>query len=999
MGGTSSLNGVAYALKSCKMNSAENHSLLERVAVMLERRIVVSIFGIVLLTIITPAKTVVSPSKDILKNHEYQVRLVGTDLEISHNDGDPRMFTSEFTIFFTTQDPQKRMRRADIGYNQTEKVLYNVPSWGREELAKIDPSEHVMDGFNPEIDRGLEQGRTANYYLAAFSKPVFATEARIAENSVEWIYPENEICRLSAKVTLPAGKGQPRLTFTMVPKQKGWYSAGYTGAPRVRPEAMDEMWLPMIWQEKRFPNLPYLIESFQCPLPTALVTWQGITVGVLADPSEMPFMPLPKSENSTFGVMVRDRQGQAQPSLFAPVLGGVHSRMEPGCPFRFTAQLVCSRLGLLETFEAIARSEYGFRDYRRNTTVTLNQTFENMMDYNMSPFSQFVDELRGCSYATDVPGAVKNITGLHPLSLAIITDDQEVYEKRARPMIEYGLSRERFLFATNPEINRDGTSARLEGPGVPMSDFAAVYAFSQGRMENYLRQAMEIYHKPIHRTLNLTEQLYGDRWQNAMCLYHVTGNKEYLQKAIDGADEYLRKRIETPQVDFNDRDSRGMFFWTSYAPQWMELYLLYEITGETRYLEAARTGGHRYAQFVWFCPMIPNEKVLVNIGNKAPRYRSGDQYEDLIVPEEWVEAWRVSEIGLTPESSGTCHGHRGIYLAQYAPWMLRIARDSGDLFLHDIARSAVVGRYESFPGYHMNAGRTTAHEKADFPLRSLKELNGVTSLHYNHPWPHAAMIMDYLVSDVYYCSDGLLDFPAEYAEGYAYCRSKVYGAKPGTFYDGRKMFLYMPKGLASSSNVQINYLAARGDGKLYLMLTNQSQEEQTAVITLNTDLLGIGIDKKYPVEVWIKNQRAADRELENGKISISVAPRGITALAIGSVNPVTVFQDNVLDSKSGKWKKDQEELDFGNGCKAVLFNFGPHLQSVYSYIKANEQVFKKVIFHYASDGQWASVVKDSYPFEFTVPVPPNATEFRFYYEAEKADNETVHSHEGVLRRQ
>lgn len=965
---------------------------------MLERRIVLTVCGIVLLTLITPAKTIASQTQEVLRNNEYQVRLVGTDLEIRHQDGAPRLFTSEFTIFFTTQDPQKRMRRADIGYNQTEKVLYNVPTWGREELAKIDPAEHVMDGFNPEIDRELEQGRTANYFLAASNETLSARAVRVRDRSIEWIYPDHEKYQLSAVVTLPEGTGRPELTFTLTPRLGGWYSAGYTGAPRVSPEAMDEMWLPMIWQEKRFPNLPYLIEAFQCPLPTALVTHQNVTVGVLADASAMPFLPIPKSDNLAFGVMVRDREGQARPSLFAPVLGGMNSEMEPGRPFCFKAHLICSSRNLLETYESIAREEFGFRDCRRNTTVTLNRTFENMMDYNMGPFSQFVDELRGCNYATDVPGAVKNITGLHPLSLAIVSDNQAVYEKRARPMVEYGLSRERFLFATNPEINRDGTSARLEGPGVPMSDFAAVYAFSQNRMENYLRQAMEIYHTPIHRVLNLTEQLYGDRWQNAMCLYHVTGKKEYLRKAIEGADKYLKTRVETPQTDFSDRDSRGMFFWTSYVPQWMELYLLYEITGEPRYLEAARTGARRYTQFIWFCPAIPDEKVLVNVGNKVPRYRSGSQYKDMIIPEELVEAWRVSEIGLTPESSATCHGHRGIYLAHYAPWMLRIARDAGDLFLHDVARSAIIGRYESFPGYHMNAGRTTAHEKVDFALRSLNELNGVTSLHYNHPWSHTATIMDYLVSDVYYCSDGKLDFPAEYAEGYAYCRSKVYGAKPGKFYDGSPMYLYMLKGLASSSNVQINYVAARGDGKLYLMLTNQSHEEQTATISLNTDLLGMRTDKKYPVEVWIENQRAAKRKLENGQISISVAPRGITALAIGSVRPAPVFQSKVLNSRSEKWKKDQETLDFGNGGKAVLFNFGPSLQSVYSYIKANEQVFKKVTFHYACDGQWASVTKDSYPFEFTVPVTPGATEFRFYYEAEKAESGTVRSPEGVLRR-
>jgi len=940
-----------------------------------------------------------SVSGNVRKNSEYQVRLVdGASLEIRHQNSRPRIFTSEFTVFFTTENPVKLMRRPEVGFNQEEKVLYKVPTWGREELKKIDPAEHVMDGFDPKTDRELEQGRTANYYLAAANEVVFANQVRIMDNSIEWFYPENDKFKLSARIKLPKGTGTPELTFTLVPRRQGYYSAGYTGAPRINPEQMDEMWLPMIWQEKRFPNLPYLTEAFLCPLPAALVTYQGITVGVLADAAEIPFMPLPKSNNSKFGIMIRDNRGMAQPSLFAPVLGGYKSLMHPNESFTFKAKLICRNNSLLDTFESVARQDYRFQDYRRNSTVTLNKTFENMMDYSMGPYSQFVSELRGCNYATDVPGAVKNITGLHPLSLAIVTDNQDVYEKRARPMVEYGLSRERFLFATNPKINRDGTCARRKGPGVPMSDFTAVYAFSQNRMNNYLFQAKEIFDKPINRSLNLTARLYGDRWQNAMYLYKATGENQYLTKAIEGADKYLKKRIDTLQTDFQDNDSRGMFFWTSYAPQWMELYLLYEITGKPRFLEAACTGAHRYAQFTWFNPVIPDEKVIVNIGNKVPRYRQSDKFVDMLIPEETVDAWRVSEIGLTPESSPTCSGHRGIYLASYAPWMLRIACDAKDSFLHDIARSAIIGRYESFPGYHMNAGRTTGHEKADFALRSLKELNGVTSLHYNHPWHHTAVIMDYLVSDVYYCSGGELDFPSEYAEGYAYCRSKVYGAKPGRFYDGSEMMLYMPKGLASSSNIQINYLAARNKSKLYIMLINQSKQAQQTTITLNQELLNIKAGKGYPVEIWKDNKRSDGLTMKNGKITVDISSSGVTALVIKGVKVTPVFQNKIMNSASAKWAKDKQELDFGTGTKAFLFNFGADLQSVYSYTKANSVVFRRVTFHYANDGRWQSVSKDSYPFEYTVNVPQGTREFRFRYKAVTVDGETITSDQGVLHR-
>ncbi len=920
-------------------------------------------------------------------------------IEVKDGAGPGHVFSSEFTVLFSIENPRKLLRRANIGGNEHEDILYSVPTWGREELIAIDPSEHVMDGFDPATDRELEEGRTANYYLAAPNVKVTAHQTSVSGNRITWTYPQHEWFTLTAVLTLPTASGRPELVFRLTPKQRGYYSVGYTGAPRHHPDEIDELWQPMIWQERRFPNLPYLTEAYLCPLPSALVTHQGVTMGVLADASAIPFMPIPKANNSTFGIMVRDNQGLAQPTLFAPVLGGLNSRMRPHEKFEFKVHLICDNANLLDTFEAVVREDYQFRDHRSNTTVSLNTTLENMLDYTMSPYSRFVPELRGCDYATDVPGAVKNITGLHPLSLAVITDNEDIYTQRARPMIEYGFSRERFLFATNPEINRDGTSARLEGPGVPMSDFAAVYSFSQNRMNNFLNQARTIYDTPINRSLNLTAQLYGDRWQNAMYLYKATGEEHYLEKAIEGADAYLNDRIYTPQRDYLDKHARGLFFWTSFVPQWMELYLLYEVTHEERFLDAAQRGARQYAQFVWFNPVIPDEKVTVNVGGKVPRYRSGDRYEDMHMPEETVAAWWVSEIGLTPESSPTCHGHRGIYLTQYAPWMLRIAQDADDDFLHDIARSAIVGRYESFPGYHMNAGRTTAHGKADFALRSHNELNGVTSMHYNHPWPHAATIMDYLVSDVYYKSDGQINFPSEYAEGYAYCRSKVYGARPGILYDGQPMQLYMPKGLATLSNIQINYLAARGDDTLVLMLTNQSKVLQETSIDLNMDLAGLSANKEYTVHAWENNKRIDDSTLSKGAITVSVPGSGLTVLAIRDAQIQPRFQGKLVDEASPSWEKDQQRLDFGGGSYALLFNFGADLQSVYAYTKANEDVFKKVTFHYANDEKWTAVKKEDYPFEFTVPLNRTDGKFKFYFEGITVDGNAIRSKEEVLQRE
>jgi hypothetical protein len=491
-------------------------------------------------------------------------------------------------------------------------------------------------------------------------------------------------------------------------------------------------------------------------------------------------------------------------------------------------------------------------DYRHNGLCSLNETFDNTVEYAMSEYAHFNDELRGSAYETDVPGAVKNVSALHPLGVAMVTDAPEIYLRRARPMVEYAISREKFLFTTNPKVTGQSASSKLLGPGVPLSELAALYQMSGQRSGVLLSLAEELYTRK--RTLNLDAELRGDTWQNALWLYEATGKKEWLEKAVAGANDYIAQRVDRPQTNYGDPESRGMFFWTSYAPQWIELYELYEVTQDKKFLDAAREGARRYTQFIWMCPRIPAARILVNKGGLAPAYRASDKFKRIPAPEEMAPTWRLSEIGLTSESSGTCKGHRAVFLASYGPYMLRVGELTNDPFLHAMGRAAVIGRSTSFPGYHINTARTTAYEKVDFPKRPLNELNSMTSLHYNHIWPHVAMQLDYLISDAVTRSGGAIDFPSHYAEGYAYLQSKVYGDRPGTFYGDKDVWLWMPKGLAKTDNVEVNYVAGRGNGKLYLALTNQSDQDVTTTLTLNDALIPGLKSSPRDVRVWREKQ-------------------------------------------------------------------------------------------------------------------------------------------------
>ncbi|MCH5598397.1 hypothetical protein [Niabella ginsengisoli] len=261
---------------------------------------------------------------------------------------------------------------------------------------------------------------------------------------------------------------------------------------------------------------------------------------------------------------------------------------------------------------------------------------------------------------------------------------------------------------------------------------------------------------------------------------------------------------------------------------------MYELTGEKKYLDAAQDGARHYTLFTWMVPRIPDSLITVNKGGKAPMYwyLKSKGHEPMYYPEEKVPAWRLSETGLTPESSGTSTGHRAIFMANYAPWMLRVGFHAKDSFLTQVAKAAIVGRYTNFPGYHINTERTTAYEKTDYPLRDHKKLS-VNSFHYNHILPMASLLVDYLVSDAYARSKGNIDFPNEYIEGYAYLQNKFYGTSKGVFYGRKQLQLWMPSRLLKIDNVELNYIAARAGDTLYLAFMNQSAMNVTSKVTLN----------------------------------------------------------------------------------------------------------------------------------------------------------------------
>jgi hypothetical protein len=885
------------------------------------------------------------------------------------------IFDTEFTVIFSDKDPQLAMRPAGV-----ENVHYNVATWQAHEGKKADLKETKVDGskagdgFDDSILKGGASKRSPNPYNSGQVSRVKASFIQMKGDILVLEFDSTELFKLTAQI-LNGEYGHPKIVYQLTPLQEGWFSVGYTGAPALALDKVSELWQPLIWQEKRFPELPVMTLAFRSPLPLTMVNDGKNTLGVMASPQEFPFNPLPTLKNSRFGTMVRSQSGQVQSQLFAPVIGGIESHRQAGEIFEFSCYLITEMGPVYEVYEHLARTYFGFKDYRRNEISSLNKTLDNMVDYAKSDYAWFIDSLKGFAYSTDVPGAVKNVSSLNPLELAIVMDDSVMFEERAYPVLEYMLSREKFLFSLDPEQKIQHPSRKLRGPIAPISELTSLYNVFEQSNRFLLNLAEGEFSKTRIRNLDVQES--GKNWINAMHLYAATNNEEYLNQARKGADQYLIERSELAQDDFNDPFAGGFFFWPAFVPRWIELFQLYEYTQENRYLEAARIGARRYTMFTWMSPSIPDTEVLVNKDGVAPIYwyLKAKGHNRMYAPEESVEAWKLSEIGLTPESSGTSTGHRAIMMANFAPWMLRIGHHANDPFLKEVAKAAVIGRYRNFPGYHINTERTTIYEKEDYPLREHKDLS-VNSFHYNHILPMASMILDYIVTDAFVRSNEEIDFPAEYIEGYAYLQNKFYGHQPGQFYGEDGVQLWMPNGLLQTDHVELNYISGYKDDRLFLAFMNQSNEKVQSAVHLNSDLVRLDNSRLHFLHGKSKHSKIDDQSF-----TVEVAPNGIVALVIEGVDIRLQFQHRILAGGRSS-TNDFLEADFGNS-KAMLIHLGDIGSRVYIYLQDDDSIFSNVSLVYENAyGESVIVNNQNYPFEFTVPLKGEQTGLRFYLEGE-----------------
>jgi hypothetical protein len=817
---------------------------------------------------------------------------------------------------------------------------------------------------------------TANPYLAGKRNTLKASNATIDGNTIIWQFPEQPGFSLDARVVI-SESGDPRIECRLRVKKSGYYSVAYTGAPWMNEK--ESLKIPRSAMPVAGDFLNTVISEAQLSLPRVHLATGEFNSALVVDPKESPFRLVEDSKgvwtcaiadesNSRFGVMVEAKDGLLRPVVFAPLMGGFESKMEAGAAHDFTLRYVLRGGSWEDTFKYIARDIYNFRDMRDNSGPgPMYKTIENLMDYlgnrDGKNYSMWHAEQKYHNYWSDLSGIFKPFSPLFSLSAAILTDDEDYFRARARPMMEFAVSRKTNAFAPYTVYNAGMVStlaSPLGGPYIDAGQLHSLHGMLQNRNHVFSHYAKA---KPAGK----------NALQNAFIQYRLTGDEKHLEDA---------KKLA----------ARG-------AGSYLDILEIYEETGDSKLLQAALAKAYQWIVVMNLFPSVPDEEVTLEKGNRVPIHgHAWQRHEDWGFPPpravglagQKVPAWRASLVGTELSA------YRGGYWINTHGQLMRLATHAGDHFLRDMQRWAMVGRYGNYAGDFRSNRHSLVSEWSEAPNRHIFETNFST---YNpgHACEWIGAVIDFMVSDLFNRSAMKIDFPSRGMYGAGF-RVKTYGDRPGHFYDEQNVWLWLPRHLLESDNKQIDYAGGHGNGKFYAAFWNQSFKKEKVVVKFNPAL--VSFPGSHRARIWVNNRDMGTVDVKDNGVSFEIEPKGIVCYAIEGAKVTLGLQARLLAKDSVTLGKDsfaEQDTSFGK-VTAMLLSAGKGLTHAFVYTHAQaSDVISARLRHRQGGGEWKEVDDLVFPYEFSLDIDESKGAFQCVFEVETTDQQIKKSETITLK--
>ncbi|HXA62160.1 MAG TPA: hypothetical protein VNW94_23675 [Streptosporangiaceae bacterium] len=787
-------------------------------------------------------------------------------------------------------------------------------------------------------------------------------------------------------VTWDVSGRDPLVEWVVTAKQSGDHVVGYQAFDIIPLNAAEEV-LCGTRQHARVVLGADSLGAAELFAPMSLVqrTAEGrpLTVGVYVPADAEAFVHLAEAGpfNQPYGMSLRngDPDDTVQPVAFAPQLGA-QSKLEAGAQHTMKLGLSAEFGDLYSSYVALARQEYDLQAYRQNIyNTSLTGTLFNLVDLllrepdHQDPAGAFVPSPSG--WWARAKGFVdieldQTVTVAHSavlLGAYRLTGDQALYERRARPTLEYHLSRSSGS-RSSPIIGHPRFPWKLGDVPGDAATLVPLHRQTGGRNA--------VLHELAMRVLRQPPNLNGRTPMTVpMEAYELTGNKAHLAEARAAAAVYAELFVNRPYTTNLDPGS----FQYNYAKDWTELMLAYELTGDRTLLDAAYREVKRFVTMTQVRRVpkgditVPNTPQKLDQINEWAQGRTAMwQYPRTEIPTETVPAWMVSTSGMAIEALTTFEGGGKYSLPYWVAFLLWMAHHTGDTLLRDVAHNGIVGHFTNYPGYNFRQF-TSWPMHPEFPLEGPP---GAGTIYYHHIPAQIGLTVDYLFAEHMVRSGKRIDYPSQFEVNYVFFKFRTYGHAPGTFYGEDGVWPYLPQGIVTLDNPQINWITATGKDSLYLSLTNESDHTEPVTIRFDPKISGVEPGRQYDVETILDNGQREQSTMSGGKLQATVSGKGISAVIVRGVHlDVPLHQAAPLESHA----PDSYHLDDASPVGKVrgMLLVRPDGQACDAYVLAATE--KRAVLRYTVDdgATWTELAKDIYPNEWTVPVDLGAA---FTYE-------------------
>ncbi|UFU02863.1 NEW3 domain-containing protein [Ruania suaedae] len=721
-----------------------------------------------------------------------------------------------------------------------------------------------------------------------------------------------------------------------------------------------------------------------------------LTWGVFAPAHDLAFEHERHNQrwNQAFGMSLRNDDRGVQPVMYAPQ-AGERAELDPGDAISTMFGVVARSEPLTRTFEYLAREQYGLTDYRENVFDTsLTQTAFNIIDliqtsepsteaggFVASPSGwwdrakSFVDPEFDNTTKTTTAGAL--------LGAALLTRDHSLYADRARPMMEFHVSREDHAWSPIPGTMTTGSRSYTEIGHVPrgLSAVAAMWHQTRGTAPGLYALAL--------REANDLDATGATPMTNPLMAWKLTGDRAHLARLRAEARRYVRQWMPEP-YSTNEPDNVFQYY---YSKAWTEILLAYEETGDRELLEAAHVEARRFVTQTQVRPVpsgdvtVPTDDIILNQFNRWDGGRGVYDYPRTEVEDDDVPAWVVATSGLTFEQLSTYkidgpHPGGGFSLIpMWAPYLLRLASLCDDDLLRDVAHNLVVGRWTNYPGYY-NRQHIATHMKPDFPHEGP---SGISAVYYNHIPAQLALTLHYLFEEVRHRSRGEIDFPGQFESNYVFFRFNTYGHEPGVVYGDTGVWPVLEPGTVTLDNAQINWVGGQSSDAYHLVLLNESQSEEEVTVRFGGRLEGtrVGRGVLRPRRGRIRADGAKSSRpvvIRNDSLTVDLTARGMAVITLEDVSDGLIHYAPERVDYRGRMGYHFDEENERGVVRAMLIP-RPDFSGYDAYVQIATTSVAELDYR-IGEGESHRVVPANYPNEWTVFVEPMAETFEFNIEVD-----------------